>query len=76
LEDNSTRTTASYAWKVFDGQERAETARDYATRMPLELNLKNDMGRYTTFDEKIPKWDYLTEIGDGPFHFLINPKRY
>jgi len=39
-------------------------AKTYATKRPLDLNFKNDMGRYITFDDKIPKWNYLIKPGD------------
>jgi hypothetical protein len=31
------------------------------------------MGRYITFDEKIPKWNYLIKPGNWPSYFLIIP---
>jgi hypothetical protein len=39
-------------------------AKTYATKRPLDHNFKNDMGRYITFDEKIPKWNYLIKPGN------------
>ena len=36
----------------------------YATKRPLDQNFKNDMGRFITFDEKIPKWNYLIKPGN------------
>lgn len=39
-------------------------AKTYATKRPLDHNFKNDMGRFITFDEKIPKWNYLIKPGD------------
>jgi len=39
-------------------------AKNYATKRPLDQNFKKDMGRFITFDEKIPKWNYLIKPGD------------
>jgi hypothetical protein len=39
-------------------------AKTYATKRPLDHNFKKDMGRYITFDEKIPKWNYLIKPGN------------
>ncbi len=36
----------------------------YATKRTLDHNFKNKMGTYITFDEKIPKWNYLIKPGN------------
>lgn len=39
-------------------------AKAYSTKRSLDHNFKKDMGRLITFDEKIPKWNYLFKPGN------------